>query len=129
MPIIQASHYLPITSVAKPIPDDDPLFKALADPSRRKLLDVLHAGDGQTLNQLCEHLDMTRQGVTQHLALLEAVPRMLCRRVRCRRRPIDRDCIPQLLGQPRSRLLNEKLLVPLANVGSGLRLESLRRVE
>ncbi|WP_233808627.1 ArsR/SmtB family transcription factor [Paraburkholderia sp. HP33-1] len=54
-------------------PDDtDLLFKALADPSRRKLLDVLHAHDGQTLNDLCEHLDMTRQGVTQHLDLLEA---------------------------------------------------------
>ncbi len=53
-------------------PDDDLLFKALADPSRRKLLDQLHAHDGQTLGQLCEHLDMTRQGVTQHLDVLEA---------------------------------------------------------
>ena len=52
--------------------DTDALFKALADPSRRKLLDVLHAHDGRTLNELCEYLDMTRQGVTQHLALLEA---------------------------------------------------------
>ncbi len=51
---------------------DDLLFKALADPGRRKLLDRLHAHDGQTLGELCEHLDMTRQGVTQHLALLEA---------------------------------------------------------
>jgi len=48
------------------------LFKALADPSRRKLLDLLHAHDGRTLNDLCEHLDMTRQGVTQHLGLLVA---------------------------------------------------------
>lgn len=52
--------------------DADVLFKALADPSRRKLLDLLHAHDGQTLTELCEHLDMTRQGVTQHLDLLEA---------------------------------------------------------
>ncbi|HWI78032.1 MAG TPA: metalloregulator ArsR/SmtB family transcription factor [Ramlibacter sp.] len=52
--------------------DDDLLFKALADPSRRRLLDLLHAHDGRTLNDLCEHLDMTRQGVTQHLNLLEA---------------------------------------------------------
>ena len=52
--------------------DADPLFRALADPSRRKLLDVLHAHDGRTLNELCEHLDMTRQGVTQHLDVLEA---------------------------------------------------------
>jgi DNA-binding transcriptional ArsR family regulator len=52
--------------------DADALFKALADPSRRKLLDLLHAHDGRTLNELCEHMDMTRQGVTQHLDLLEA---------------------------------------------------------
>jgi len=51
--------------------DADLLFKALSDPSRRKLLDVLHANDGRTLNELCEQLDMTRQGVTQHLNLLE----------------------------------------------------------
>src|SRR5579862_9098010 len=52
--------------------DTDVLFKALADPSRRKLLDLLRTHDGRTLNELCEHLDMSRQGVTQHLALLEA---------------------------------------------------------
>jgi DNA-binding transcriptional ArsR family regulator len=52
--------------------DTDALFKSLADPSRRKLLDQLHAHDGQTLLALCEHLDMTRQGVTQHLNVLEA---------------------------------------------------------
>jgi len=50
----------------------DVLFRALADPSRRKLLDLLHAHDGRTLNELCKPLDMTRQAVTQHLALLEA---------------------------------------------------------
>jgi DNA-binding transcriptional ArsR family regulator len=52
--------------------DTDALFKALADPSRRKLLDLLYAHDGRTLSELCEHLNMTRQGVTQHLVLLEA---------------------------------------------------------
>jgi len=52
--------------------DADLLFKALADPSRRKLLDLLHAHDGRTLGDLCEHLDMTRQGVTQHLGVLQA---------------------------------------------------------
>jgi len=51
--------------------DTDLLFKSLADPSRRKLLDLLHAHDGRSLNDLCEHLDMSRQGVTQHLNLLE----------------------------------------------------------
>ena len=44
----------------------------LSKASRRKLLDLLHANDGRTLNELCEHLDMSRQGVTQHLAVLEA---------------------------------------------------------
>jgi len=48
------------------------VFKALADESRRKLLDELHKNNGQTLTQLCGHLDMTRQAVTKHLALLEA---------------------------------------------------------
>jgi DNA-binding transcriptional ArsR family regulator len=52
--------------------DVDKVFKALADPSRRRLLDELHAANGQTLTELCQHLDMTRQAVTQHLALLEA---------------------------------------------------------
>ena len=50
----------------------DKVFKALADPSRRKLLDQLHANNSQTLSELCEHLDMTRQAVTKHLVLLEA---------------------------------------------------------
>jgi len=50
----------------------DAVFKALADESRRKLLDQLYRSDGQTLTQLCEHLDMTRQAVTKHLSLLEA---------------------------------------------------------
>jgi len=50
----------------------DAVFKALADRSRRKLLDVLHKNTGQTLTQLCGHLDMSRQAVTKHLALLEA---------------------------------------------------------
>ena len=49
----------------------DKVFKALADPSRRELLDRLRANNGQTLGQLCAHLDMTRQAVTKHLAVLE----------------------------------------------------------
>src|SRR5258708_3814641 len=48
------------------------VFKALADESRRKLLDELHKSNGRTLTQLCGHLDMTRQAVTKHLVLLEA---------------------------------------------------------
>jgi DNA-binding transcriptional ArsR family regulator len=51
--------------------EDDAVWKALADASRRALLDRLHADNGQTLGQLCEHLTMTRQAVSKHLALLE----------------------------------------------------------
>lgn len=49
----------------------DGVFKALADKSRRKLLDRLFETNGQTLTELCENLDMTRQAVTKHLRLLE----------------------------------------------------------
>jgi len=51
--------------------DFDKVFKALADPTRRRLLDQLHRENGQTLTALCEHMDMTRQAVTQHLQQLE----------------------------------------------------------
>jgi DNA-binding transcriptional ArsR family regulator len=47
------------------------VLKALADPGRRRLLDKLHANNGQTSSELCEHLDMSRQAVTKHLLLLE----------------------------------------------------------
>jgi DNA-binding transcriptional ArsR family regulator len=49
----------------------DTVFKALADASRRKLLDRLRAENGQTLGDLCARLDMTRQAVSKHLAILE----------------------------------------------------------
>jgi uncharacterized protein YndB with AHSA1/START domain/DNA-binding transcriptional ArsR family regulator len=49
----------------------DEVFKALADPSRRKLLDRLNADNGQTLRQLCAVLDMARQSVSKHLQILE----------------------------------------------------------
>jgi DNA-binding transcriptional ArsR family regulator len=49
----------------------DEVFKALADASRRTLLDRLHGQNGQTLNELCDGLDMSRQAVTKHLAILE----------------------------------------------------------
>ena len=51
--------------------DVDKVFKALADPGRRRLLDQLHRESGQTLTALCEHMDMSRQAVTQHLQQLE----------------------------------------------------------
>lgn len=50
--------------------DMDSVFKALADAGRRHLLDRLHARNGQTLNQLCEDMAMSRQAVSKHLALL-----------------------------------------------------------
>ena len=53
-------------------PAMDEVFKALADVSRRSLLDRLHARNGQTLVELCDGLAMTRQAVTKHLAILEA---------------------------------------------------------
>jgi DNA-binding transcriptional ArsR family regulator len=48
------------------------VFKALADPTRRKLLDRLHAHDGLTLGELCEQMSMSRQAVSQHLDVLES---------------------------------------------------------
>ncbi|XVQ82909.1 ArsR/SmtB family transcription factor [Microbispora siamensis] len=50
----------------------DEVFKALADASRRRLLDGLNARNGQTLRELCAGLDMARQSVSKHLAVLEA---------------------------------------------------------
>jgi DNA-binding transcriptional ArsR family regulator len=50
----------------------DAVFKALADESRRELLDRLRGDNGQTLNELCARLDMTRQAVSKHLTILEA---------------------------------------------------------
>ena len=49
----------------------DEVFRALADPSRRRLLDSLNERSGQTLRELCAGLDMARQSVSKHLAVLE----------------------------------------------------------
>ena len=51
--------------------NDDAVFRALADASRRRLLDRLHDKNGQTLGELCQGLAMTRQAVTKHLSILE----------------------------------------------------------
>ena len=53
------------------VADEDKVFKALADASRRDLLDRLRRNNGQTLSELCEGHDMSRQAVTKHLNLLE----------------------------------------------------------
>lgn len=52
--------------------DADKVFKALGDPTRTRVLDLLYEKNGQTLGQLCEQLDMARQSATQHLGILEA---------------------------------------------------------
>src|SRR4030095_2306081 len=52
-------------------PDMDDVFRALADPNRRRLLDSLNTRNGQTLRELCSGLDMARQSVSKHLAVLE----------------------------------------------------------
>jgi DNA-binding transcriptional ArsR family regulator len=51
--------------------DEDVVFRALADANRRQLLDRLHRRNGQTLGELCQGLEMTRQAVAKHLAILE----------------------------------------------------------
>ncbi|MGH8230345.1 MAG: ArsR/SmtB family transcription factor [Steroidobacteraceae bacterium] len=59
---------------------DDAVFRALADASRRQLLDRLHQDNGQTLQQLCRGLTMSRQAVTKHLAILETANLVSSRR-------------------------------------------------
>lgn len=60
--------------------DDDAVFRALADSSRRTLLDRLYARSGQTLGELCQGMGMTRQAVTKHLVLLERANLVVSRR-------------------------------------------------
>jgi DNA-binding transcriptional ArsR family regulator len=60
--------------------DDETVFRALADGSRRRLLDRLHEENGQTLGELCQGLDMTRQAVAKHLSILEAANLVSCKR-------------------------------------------------
>ena len=67
-----------VTDRTQPESGDDLVFKALADPTRRALLDALFVADGQTVHALCERFpQMTRFGVMKHLALLEAANRAL----------------------------------------------------
>src|SRR5688572_8790018 len=62
-----------------PVSDDDLVFRALADPTRRYLLDRLYARDGRTLTELESELEMTRFGVMKHLKVLEAAGLVLTR--------------------------------------------------
>jgi len=63
------------------VADDDRVFKALADPSRRFLLDLLFARDGRTLTELESQLEMTRYGVMKHLRVLEEANLVVPRKV------------------------------------------------
>lgn len=60
--------------------DDDRVFRALADASRRLLLDRLHARNGQTLGDLCQGMEMSRQAVAKHLSILEEANLVSARR-------------------------------------------------
>ena len=66
VPYDQATERFHITGM-----DDNAVFRALADASRRQLLDRLHQRNSQTLGELCRGLDMSRQAVAKHLAILE----------------------------------------------------------
>ena len=58
-------------AMTPPTDNADKVFKALGDPTRRLLLDLLCEKNGQTLSELCQGLDMARQSATQHLGILE----------------------------------------------------------
>ena len=62
------------------MPDDDRVFKALADPTRRFLLDLLFTRDGRTLGELEAEVEMTRFGVMKHLRVLEEADLVVTRR-------------------------------------------------
>jgi DNA-binding transcriptional ArsR family regulator len=68
-----------VTYVAR-VTDDDRVFKALADPTRRFLLDLLFAREGQTLTELESAVQMTRYGVMKHLKVLEEAGLVVTRR-------------------------------------------------
>jgi DNA-binding transcriptional ArsR family regulator len=80
--------------------DDDAVFRALADASRRHLLDCLYVHNGQTLHELCADLNMTRQAVSKHLAVLsEARLVIALRRGREKRHYLNPAPIVELAGR------------------------------
>lgn len=80
--------------------DDEAVFRAIADVSRRHLLDSLHARNGQTLRELCADLDMTRQAVSKHLAVLEEARLVIpLRRGREKRHYLNPAPIVELAGR------------------------------
>ena len=87
--MIQAEAYTPglcqltcdhMVTYSEPVVDDDSVFKALADPTRRFLLDLLFRRDGRTLTELESELAMTRFGVMKHLRVLERAGILVTRR-------------------------------------------------
>jgi len=80
--------------------DGDAVFHALADASRRHLLDSLHDRNGQTLRELCATLDMTRQAVSKHLGVLEGARLVVAvRRGREKRHYLNQAPIADLAGR------------------------------
>ena len=77
--------------------DDDRVFKALADPTRRFLLDLLFARDGRTLSELESTLEMTRYGVMKHLRVLEGADLVVSRRSGLLRRLLGHSVTHSLL--------------------------------
>ena len=69
-----------LVTYSRDVTDDDKVFKALADPTRRFLLDRLFARDGRTLTELESELEMTRFGVMKHLRVLEETGLVVSRR-------------------------------------------------
>ena len=69
-----------MVTYSRPVNDDDRVFKALADPTRRLLLDRLFERDGRTLTELESHVEMTRFGVMKHLRVLEDANLVVTRR-------------------------------------------------
>lgn len=95
--------------------DDNAVFKALADASRRRLLDRLQKKNGQTLGELCDGLEMTRQAVAKHLAILKKANLVSWRRAGRERlhfiNPVPINAIAERwiskFEQPRLRALSE----------------------
>jgi DNA-binding transcriptional ArsR family regulator len=69
-----------LVTYVRAVRDDDLVFRALADPTRRYLLDRLFVRDGRTLTELESELEMTRFGVMKHLRILEAAGLVVTRR-------------------------------------------------
>lgn len=103
---------------------DDAVFRALADPTRRQLLDRLHAQNGQTLRELCAQVGRTRQAVSKHLAVLEEAQLVIAlRRGREKRHYLNPAPIVDLAGRWIGKYESRRLLA-LAELKRDLEEES-----